>query len=117
MTSCQNEPLRFRRGATFDFSGPITVVLSATGEPVTDLTGWTATSQIRKPDDTLIADIQATIFTQEGKNYLRLFTTASTASWPVGAAVMDVRYVDASGHVVFTETTHLIIEKTVTRPA
>lgn len=103
--------MNFTRGDTFEFSGPVTV--SVNGVETTDLTGYTATSQIRTQEDTLIEDLNL-IFDSFNPAVIRL-TAGSTDQWPLGPARIDVEFLTPSGRIISTETVVFNIVRDVTK--
>ena len=105
--------MQFKRGATFKFAGPVAATLN--GQPVTDFTGWTADSHIRKPDGTLIADLVVTFLDTDPQTF-QVQATGSTAAWALGAAVMDIMFTSGTGEIAYTDTVSITIVDRVTRP-
>jgi hypothetical protein len=105
--------IEHKRGDTFDFSGPITVTQD--GVPVPDLTGWQGFSQLRDTAGRLISDLSFQWL--DASTSLCRLSDATTLSWPVGPAVIDIRLISPSGDVVSTATVNVSIIKQVTQNA
>lgn len=106
--------MRFIRGDSFEFSGPVTLLQNGTA--LTDLTGWEAISQLRKEDGSLIADLNVS-WLSTAPPIINLECPASqTRSWPVGGARLDIEFTSPTGKVVSTSIATLSITQDVTRP-
>ncbi len=71
---------RFKRGDTFDLSGPVTVLEA--GQPVADLAGWTGRSQLRTAGAAaLVAELQFEWLNAAQRLY-RIYHAGSTSAWP-----------------------------------
>lgn len=92
--------MKFKRGDTFDFSGPVQVTES--GTPVADFTGWTARSQVRSASGVLVSDLTVT-WLDRVPGTIRL-VDSSTTDWPIGTVSMDVEFVAPDGTRVSTDT-------------
>lgn len=104
--------MKFTRGDTFEFSGPVT--LKVNGVVTDDLTGYSATSQIRTPDGRLIADLTVT-FLDYQPAIINLLDPEPTDDWPVGKAEIDIEFVAPSGRIVSTQKVTFTVEGDVTR--
>jgi hypothetical protein len=104
-------PFVFKAGSTFDVSGPI--VLKDNGVQVADLTGFVVTSEIRRPDGSLVAKLDAS-WLDATKCLVRLRATESTRSWPEGIVNIDIVLVSPTGDVMPTDTEQFKIERGVT---
>lgn len=103
---------KFKRGDTFDVSGPVAVGENETA--LTDLTGWQASSQVRSvPNNELIADLQLE-WLQFSPPLLRLRAT-STSSWPIGRAQIDIEFTSPAGDKVSTDTQSFEVVQDVTQ--
>jgi hypothetical protein len=100
-----------KRGDTLDLSGQVTVTDG--GQPVTDLTGWTGRSELRRPDGMLIASLTFT-WIDPMQRLVRLRAT-DTGRWALGAAEMDLQFTSPSGDVISTPTQQIEIVREVTR--
>lgn len=100
----------FKRGDTFDYSGSVEVQ-DAEGSSV-DLTGWSVASEIKFPDSGQIETFSASWL---APGLVRVRSLASTASWPLGVALVDVQFVSPDGHVVSTQTARFNVVEDVTR--
>jgi len=105
---------KFKVGDTFDVSDQL--VMTADGVAVTNFTGMTGSSQIRRTDGTLIADLVFTWLDATQGLYRARFT-GSTQGWPVGDALHDLQLTTASGDIVSTDTELIRFVPDVTRPA
>jgi len=108
--------MQFKRGDTFDFSGPVTVTQD--GAPVTDFTGWSAISQIRDLEDVLIDDVTVT-WVSRAPGVIRL-QVADTSDWPVSRrpvskVQIDVEFTSPDGVKISTSTQTITIEGDVSR--
>lgn len=103
--------VEFKRGATFDFSGPFTVTVD--GVTLPDLTGWTGRCEIRTDNGELVAS-PAFTWVNAAARIGRLRVT-ETDTWPLGPVFLDVRLTSPTGDVVPTSTTKLEIVREVTR--
>lgn len=102
----------FIRGDTFEFSGPVEAKLN--GVPQTDLTGWSATSQIRSAGGALIATLDAT-FLSFAPPIIQIAFPGSTQDWPFGMARIDIEFLTNTGKIASTMACGLRIENDVTR--
>ena len=91
--------MKFKRGDTFDFFGPIEVQ-SITGATV-NLSGWTLESQIRFPDANQVEEVNAA---WNGSFESIRLTVEDTSSWPVGIAEIDIRLTSSTDGTISTET-------------
>lgn len=84
-----------------------------------DLTGWTVRSQIRTPNDRLLAecDVSPLVYdaAEDMTRYTLTVSETLTATWAVGGAEGDIMYIDPEGIVQLTETFAIPIERAVTR--
>lgn len=108
----------FYRGSSFDFSGQVTLLDQ--GVRLLNLTGWTATSQIKTDKDVLIANLSV-VWLDAAQSLIRVFCPTSTSLWPTtaslspgGFASMDIRFVSPSGQIVYSKPSIIPIERTVT---
>lgn len=92
-------------GDALDLSGEVTV--TDAGALVTDMTGWTATSQMRKLDGTLIATLEVT-WLNAAQRLVRV-RYANTSWWPAGPAMFDIRFVSPSGDAMSTSTEQVVL--------
>lgn len=103
--------MQFKRGDSFDFSGPVSATFN--GAAVTDFTGWTARSEIRTPQGTLIASLTCT-WLDAAEGLLRVYFPNLTTGWDLGPAVMDVEFTDPNGIIASTETQTFSVVRGVT---
>lgn len=106
--------MKFKRGDSFDFTGPVTITVD--GAVLTDATGYSATSQVRDLDGTLIADLVA-IFTSYNPPILNVTCEDSTQAWPPGKANIDIEFLTPDDKIVSTDTQSFTILSDVTRAA
>lgn len=104
--------MKFISGDTFEFSGP--VVLKVNGVDTTDLTGWSATSQIRDDKGVLLDDLIVT-FVSYNPAVINLSGSQAQCQWPAGMARIDIEFVNPAGKHVSTQTVRFPIEQDVTR--
>lgn len=88
-------------GDTFSYSGPALY----DGEPV-NMTGWTAVAKLRRdeggqPGD-LIADLICTITTPATPVINLSSSSAASATWEPGPALLDIRFTTNTGQVLTT---------------
>lgn len=87
---------------------------------VTNFTGFTLTSQIRHRSATpgvaapLLADATITWLDAPAGLFLFEVPRATTATWPIGALVLDVRVASPDGKWIRTETAEFMTEAGVT---
>lgn len=106
---CTNS-VRFKRGDTFDFSGPVQV--NQDGAAVANFAGWEARSHVRDVADRLVAELAVT-WISVAPGAIRLVAT-STASWP-DLVDLDVEFIAPDGSRVSTETQRIVVTKDQTR--
>ncbi len=104
--------MQFTRGDTFEFYGPVT--LTVNGTPTTDLTGYTALSQVRTASGKLVDNLDVT-FDSVSPAVIRLAAPGPTTSWPVGAAAIDIQFTSPAGRIISTESAAIEILRDVTR--
>lgn len=101
----------FIAGDTFNF--PIHVRAVWVEGAISDFTGWTGRSQIRKRDYRLIADLAFSWV--DAKNGLALLTFfGATDGWPIGPAILDVEFTTVGQQVQSTQPYEIQIMKGVT---
>jgi hypothetical protein len=105
--------MEHKRGASFLFAG----VVKMNGA-VQDITGWSFRSEIRRAASggvagDLIALLPVTIL-NAATAQIQLGSNASTGSWPLGAAVIDMRAESPGGTVVISKTARVDIVYSVT---
>jgi len=101
--------ITYKRGDTF---APALAVTE--NNVAVDITGWTISSQIRTPDDVLVADLAVS----NRDNAAGTYTLSPTVDypetgWPVGILHWDIQYND--GTVFSTQTIVIRCEKDITR--
>jgi len=96
-----------KRGATLALAGTASLVTGS----------WTALSEVRNLEGTLIATLDTTLTAPTAPNTLWLLTlgkdAASTALWPLGPLNCDIRFVDGD-EVIFTPTFQINVAAEVT---
>lgn len=102
--------MNFKRGATFDFSGPVQASVGSVA--VTDFTGWGAKSQVRTKSGELVAELVVT-WLERSPGAIRLYA-GDTRAWPIGSLRIDVLLSAPDGSYVPTETQTLNIVDYVT---
>lgn len=102
----------FYRGDTFLFAGPVSAKVN--GVETTDLTDWTARSQIRTSDGTLISELVVTWLTRSPAA-LQVESPDPTTDWPIGDAKIDVEFTTPTGKIVSTAPQTFKIGTDVTR--
>lgn len=102
----------FKRGDTFDLSGPVT--MTSSGSAVSDMTGWTARSQVRRfPSGELLAELDLT-WLQFAPPIIRL-RAQDTVHWVPGRVQIDVEFVAPDESVISTDTQQFEVVEDVTR--
>lgn len=99
----------YKRGDTF---APACAVTE--NNVAVPITGWAITSQIRTPDDVLVADLE--VFNRDdvaGTYSLRPTVDYPETGWPTGILHWDIQYND--GTVFSTQTIVIRCAKDVTR--
>ena len=104
--------MKFTRGDTFEFSGPVTAKVN--GLTVTDLTGWSAKSQVRSERGDLLDDLVVT-FLSYSPAAINLASSKSTEDWPVGTAKIDIEFTNPAGKIVSTQVVSFTVTQDVTR--
>jgi len=101
-----------KQGASFDFSGSVSVTDG--GTPVTGLDTWGIAAQIRRQrDNQLVADLTCEWLSD---GVARVYTSADdTRSWPAETLVMDLRLTSPANVVVITDTAQITVIEGVTR--
>lgn len=100
--------IKIKRGATFAYGGTLT--LTDDGVPVTDLTGYVITGQVKKPQCfTAVGDLTVAVGTGTA-----ITLTADTSEWPLGVLCFDLRVQTPGGEVVYTPTAQLECVREIT---
>lgn len=105
---------RIQQGATQGRSWPLA---DATGQPITDFTGWTAAAQIRDPEnDQLLFDflVDGEIELSGSAIAVRLDATDS-AGWAWRLGLYDVKVTDGTGRSAFVARGRVMVIPAVTR--
>lgn len=103
--------IELKRGDTLDLD----CTVQASGVPL-DIAGWYIESCVRRFDGAVLHRFAAQVADAPSGRYRLLADAATTAAWPAGAASMDIRYTDASGHVMTTRTVPVHIAEPITAP-
>ena len=82
--------------------------LQINGMPV-KLTGWRVSCWLRSPNAKLVAKLSTTLTNAAAGQYIMPVEPMDTSAWPEVRLKADVRYVDAAGRVMHTETFHLCV--------
>ena len=104
----------FFLGDTFEFSGPVQITLNGVAQ--TDLTGWSAFSQLRDSDGNLIAELDVAwlAFTPP---VIQVSFAGSTQNWPIRMAFIDIEFHTPDGHRKSTQKCGISLKPDVTRVA
>lgn len=101
--------MKHKRGDTFDIIATI-----PQNVPAGYFAGWEVASQIRDPNNRLVADLVAVWADDTTTRNLRL-TCVDTATWPLGSLEMDVQFKNpANGHTVSTSTITITVVRDIT---
>lgn len=103
--------MRFTRGDTFDFSGPVQALDN--GAPVSDFTGWGARCQLRDADDALVAEAAIT-WISRSPGMIRL-QVPDTTGWPLSVLRMDIEFVAPDTSKISTSAVQITVIGDVTR--
>jgi hypothetical protein len=100
-----------KRGNDFYIQGPVMV-----NGVLTDLTGWSARSQIRSCDplNTLLQELTVSIVDGPAALVRLQATNVQTRSWALGPAELDIELTDPANVHVSTPTLYLTIAAGVT---
>lgn len=104
----------FFLGDTFEFSGPVQITLN--GVVQTDLTGWSAFSQLRDSDGNLIAELDVT-WLDFAPPVIQVSFAGSTQDWPIGTAYIDIEFHTPDGRRKSAQKCGLALTADVTRVA
>lgn len=74
---------------------------------------WTVTSEVKKPDGTLVANLDI-VWADPLKTRILHIQKFDTKPWPIGRLLMDVQFVRPDGYTISSNTITLLIEKDVT---
>lgn len=105
--------MQFTRGDTFYFAGPVKAKVN--GVETTDLTGWSARSQIRTDKGALVDDLTLVWLARAPVAAISIEGSGPTGDWPLGDAVIDIEFTDPSGRIVSTSKQSFKITLDVTR--
>ena len=78
----------FKRGASFSVAVLLDPVVN--GQAVTDLTGWTGKSTLRRIDGTLVQDLTFEWINRAARTVALSATAGQTALWPKGDLAFDL---------------------------
>lgn len=81
----------------------------------TDITGWTVTSQVRKPDGNLVDNLVFALVDAEEELSTFTFTKLDTSGWAEGNYYCDIRYAEGAGVVSITETFEIKVVRSNTK--
>jgi hypothetical protein len=104
----------FKRGASFSVAVLLDPVVS--GQAVTDLTGWTGKSTLRRMDGTLVQDLTFEWVDRAARTVALSATSAQTALWPKGDLAFDVALTspDVAGVRVVSGTVKFAVSDALT---
>lgn len=109
--------LTLKRGDTLDLTGQIkTDHNDGLGLLVRDMTGWTVMSQLRVSNATfsLVGEITC-VWIDPVNAVLNLHAAAiSTAAYPIGNLLIDIKFTDPTGFIVSTQTETIVIVESIT---
>lgn len=103
--SCNSIIIDFKRGATF--SQPFRLL---DDDIPVDLTGWTIDASIEDEDEGPIADLVVTI---AGINATAAYPD-DTSEWPLGLSSIDIKAVDPTTVIRYSQTFHYRILDNIT---
>lgn len=99
-----------KKGATLSLAG---VISAPVGGTLPDFSDWTASSQIRLLDGTLVATLNVT-WLAVATGRLRIYSN-NTSNWPVGMAQIDVKFaLNSTGETVYSNTQPIQIVQGIT---
>lgn len=101
--------IEIKQGDTLDLACRL-----QTGGEAVDITGWSIASQVRDPQGQLLHTFAPEITDAAAGAYRLLASAAQTVVWPPGGLSMDIRYTNASGHVMSTQAIALQVQRAVT---
>lgn len=99
------------RGDTFELVATLRATVN--GVEVTDMTGYTASSQIRDPKGALISTLTVTWIDQVAG--IAKLSAASSATWPLTTAKMNIRIVTNAGKQISSDSVFFEIEEPPTQ--
>jgi hypothetical protein len=110
--------LKFKRGASFTFAGPVEVNGS-----VQDMTGWLVRCHLRVYTSNLPAPgsigasiaTLATTWLDPTQGVLQIGNSSDTSTWPLGLAVLDMELTSPAGAKTITESQIILIEERATQ--
>lgn len=105
--------IEIKQGESFAEGGSWTD--DATGAAI-DLTGWSATCQVRDADGTEIGTLTVAIDAGAGGTFLLSQTAANTAVWPAGSYLADLRFLSPASAVVPSPTFRVKVLGRITAP-
>lgn len=88
--------------------------MKVNGVVTTDMTGWTARSQVRTKDGVLIADLDLQ-WLSHSPAAISVECLDPTVDWPLGWAKIDVEFTTDTGKIVSTPPQQFEIGLDVTR--
>ena len=102
------ENIMHKRGDSLDFTATIPKQF-----PNGYFADWTVTSEVKKPDGTLVANLDI-VWADPLKTRILHIQKFDTKPWPIGRLLMDVQFVRQDGYTISSNTITLLIEKDVT---
>ncbi|MDO4723455.1 MAG: hypothetical protein Q4A97_01675 [Comamonadaceae bacterium] len=107
-----------KRGDSIDWHCRVQAGGPGGGLPL-DITGWSIACQLRSVQRNaaarLVHAFAPAIVNAAAGQYRLSASNAQTAAWPAGLAALDVRYTDATGRVMHTETVAVLVCEAITR--
>ena len=105
-------PLAFKRGDTFR----LPVVYSDDDDNPIDVSTYTITCHVRKSSgDALVAECDFEDVDSANGSFVFVTDAEDTALWGLGLHYLDLRYADASGAVVHSDSVEFVVEREATR--
>lgn len=103
------DSLQLKRGSTLDLQ----CQAKSSSAPL-DITGWVISCWGRDTSDRLVQKCTVVITDAASGKFSVHVSPADTALWPLGKLLFDIRYQDAGGTVMATETFDLYVLKAQT---
>ncbi len=103
--------MRFTRGDTFEFSGPVTITVNRV--VLTDATGYSFRSQVRDGANALLSELTCSFLSYDPP-VVHVIADESTNSWTLGPARIDLQFLTPAGKIVSTKRVSFIVEEDVT---
>lgn len=99
-----------KRGDTFEYTGPVTL---ADGSAL-DLTDWAVSATLQWNDGTTPVSLDCSITNPTGGVIKISKAAATTATWPIGTGVFDIKFVDPDGRVIRSPNVAVEVSERVT---